>query len=461
MTAYTINGYLLIENPGDQLEPFLLTDSTLVISDFDDVGSISYRPDPSFQGDIAFNFADGFAVYLDGLNVTGLASTEGPEVAMEVIRLERSPTDTILLGIGIEDIVDGVSVTYAFIYSIGGAPLPILTNFLSFAEFLVEEGGELVEIGEGQPFGAFQPIPLAGFAGVEGTGLMTADAVTILGTDVDDLLTGDDGQNIFRPGLGNDTVLGLGGGDTILGVAGDDSMHGGAGNDFAMGGKGKDTLSGGAGDDTVLGGAAADVVEGRTGDDRLSGGQGADTVLGGAGDDTLRGEIGNDELNGGAGNDLIFGGKKADTLIGGAGDDTLHGQRDDDLVMGWGGNDLLTGERGRDTLNGGAGNDTVDGGTWRDTLEGGAGSDTFVFGLGYGQDVIVDFEDDTDTIRLASDLAQGLAGLTGADIIETYGRPARPGNLTDNLVLDFGGDELEISVMFSDRAQVADDIEVF
>jgi len=86
------------------------------------------------------------------------------------------------------------------------------------------------------------------------------------------------------------------------------------------------------------------------------------------------GTAGNDTLNGGKGNDIIDGGDGIDTLAGGNGNDTLIGGL---------GNDVLDGGSGDDVLNGGLGNDT---------LTGGNGNDYFLFGVGFGQDTVTDFQ---------------------------------------------------------------------
>lgn len=85
------------------------------------------------------------------------------------------------------------------------------------------------------------------------------------------------------------------------------------------------------------------------------------------------------------------------------GDDILRGTEFSDLFDGQGGNDRLLGRGGNDRLYGGVGNDLLDGGTGNDQLHGQAGSDTYRFGLGDGQDTIVDNSwgfDETDRIEL-------------------------------------------------------------
>ena len=68
----------------------------------------------------------------------------------------------------------------------------------------------------------------------------------------------------------------------------------------------------------------------------------------------------------------IYGGSGNDTLLGKSGDDTLYG---DEATL------VSTIANGGDILDGGARNDM---------LYGGGDNDTYIFGLGYGQDIISD-----------------------------------------------------------------------
>lgn len=146
-----------------------------------------------------------------------------------------------------------------------------------------------------------------------------------------------------------------------------------------------DTITGNAGDDTIIG---------LDGDDTLNGGDGHDRIDGGVGYDKLYGGLGNDTIEAGSGNDYVEGNEGNDTLSGGTGDDQLHGGI---------GDDVLSGGDGADNLYGGAGNDSLDGGTGNDNLEGAAGNDTYLFGRGYGQDTINDYDSaagNVDVLRL-------------------------------------------------------------
>lgn len=243
----------------------------------------------------------------------------------------------------------------------------------------------------------------------------------LIGSDHDDVLTGDGGANRLDGGDGNDTLVGGGGDDVLVGGRGNDVMDGGEGEDVAdysgadggvtvdlsitgaqnTGGAGTDRLTGiehligsafadrligNGGANTLTGGAGDDALEGGGGKDLLRGGDGNDVLAGGQGDDRLFGEAGDDVLSGGDGNDELRGGPGADRLNGDAGDDQLFGESGGDVAAGGAGNDLLVGDDGPDVLSGGGGNDVIRGGASGDRLNGGAGNDR-LFGQA-GRDTI-------------------------------------------------------------------------
>lgn len=112
------------------------------------------------------------------------------------------------------------------------------------------------------------------------------------------------------------------------------------------------------------------------------GGKGADTILGNALANILSGRNGADLLVGDGGRDKLWGGNGADRLKGGNGHDRLGGSKGDDRL--WGGN-------GNDRIEGGAGNDRV----W-----GNAGADEFLFRDGNARDVVKDFQNNIDTLKV-------------------------------------------------------------
>ncbi len=72
-------------------------------------------------------------------------------------------------------------------------------------------------------------------------------------------------------------------------------------------------FEGTTGDDIICGNERNDVIDGRKGDDTIFGGPGNDTLIGGDDRDVLKGEAGNDTLSGGQDNDTLDGGGGTDT----------------------------------------------------------------------------------------------------------------------------------------------------
>jgi glucose/arabinose dehydrogenase len=130
-------------------------------------------------------------------------------------------------------------------------------------------------------------------------------------------------------------------------------------------------------------------------------------------------------------------GDAADAIAGGAGNDRLFGGA---------GDDDLRGGPGRDGLDGGGQDDRLAGGPGADLLTGGRGGDLFVFRPGFGADVVADFRDDADAVRLAG---FGFASPGEALALAT--------RVAGDLVFDFGdGDWL--TVRDTTRAALADDL---
>ena len=98
------------------------------------------------------------------------------------------------------------------------------------------------------------PAPSTGITANLGTGTLTvkgsgsslplkfnvSNFENVIGTNFDDTITGDKGNN------------------RLIGNTGKDTLTGGAGNDFLDGGDGNDSLTGGVGNDTLIGGLGAD-----------------------------------------------------------------------------------------------------------------------------------------------------------------------------------------------------------
>jgi Ca2+-binding RTX toxin-like protein len=85
----------------------------------------------------------------------------------------------------------------------------------------------------------------------------------------------------------NVLAYGLGGNDVIKPGTGDDRLFGGSGDDELYGYQGKDQLAGEDGNDTLYAGTEDDVLDGGEGDDVLWSHGGNDVIIGGAGIDSF------------------------------------------------------------------------------------------------------------------------------------------------------------------------------
>ncbi|MEP4194382.1 MAG: calcium-binding protein [Aliishimia sp.] len=242
------------------------------------------------------------------------------------------------------------------------------------------------------------------------------DVENVVGSDFNDRLVGDLGDNALAGGLGDDVLIGL---------AGDDTLEGGDGNDDLTGSGGNDNLSGDAGDDILKGLGGADNIEGGDGDDDIFAGTGLDSVFAGDGDDLVFGNFGQDFILGGNGNDDLRAGGSADEIWGGNGNDKIVGNRGNDRLIGGDGNDILTGGDGS-----GGGDGFRDEFVFMSTAFGGGGFDR-----------IRDFEDTRDKLDLS------LSGYSSfADVLADASNSGA--NLEINF--DFGG------ILLIENFQLAD-----
>lgn len=131
-----------------------------------------------------------------------------------------------------------------------------------------------------------------------GVGFDSADFSNLAGTAVSvDLTAG------TATGEGSDTLTSI---ERVVGTDLNDTVSGSGANEAFLGGNGNDSLTGLGGNDTLTGGAGNDSLDGGDGNDSLSSGSDNDVITGGAGNDTLDGESGSDTLTGGDGNDAFF-----------------------------------------------------------------------------------------------------------------------------------------------------------
>lgn len=300
----------------------------------------------------------------------------------------------------------------------GGAGVDQLYGGLGDDTFLVDQQGDVVFENTGE--GMDTVIATSNFylyAGIENLTLMGGNTFGV-GNELDNIITGEAGENLIIAGAGNDTVNGGGSRDSIFGEAGDDILNGDDGVDYMVGGIGNDTMNGGN---------QADEMYGQDGDDVMRGGNSFDTdiIVGGLGNDTIYANSGQgdyDRLYGNEGNDIYYVDTPDDLVFEqlGEGTDTVYADINgagyylydhienlvllDDTPFGVGNSldNRMTGSATGNYLLGGRGNDTLNGMAGNDVLFGETGNDVFVFAAGTGADVVGDFVRGQDRIDLSS-----------------------------------------------------------
>jgi Ca2+-binding RTX toxin-like protein len=310
--------------------------------------------------------------------------------------------------------------------------------------------------------------------------VLLGSAVSGLGNELDNRITGNDNDNDLSGGEGNDTLNGGVGADALAGGVGDDlylvdNEGDWIGEEFDQG---HDTVRSSIDwtlyanlDDLVLLGSAVsgfgneldnritgndndNVLSGAEGNDTLNGGGGADTLSGGNGDDlyvvdndydvvelenpdeghdTVRSSVwfsfaisGNSYLE-----DLVLVGSENIDGYGNEGANTIIGNIGDNTLGGFGGDD---------SLSSGQGNDYLDGGTGSDTMRGGTGDDVYV--VDDAGDTVIEAADGG-----TSDFVFAFADCTLAANVENmhiYGGTHFVGNKGDNFIWNAGGTAISI-----------------
>lgn len=288
-----------------------------------------------------------------------------------------------LYGLAGDDVLEGGAALNTLD---GGDGNDMLAGGPDGAWFVGGEGDDVITGGAAIDTLNFEPAAVgvtvdlaAGTAVGEGTDTLTGIEY-VVGSEFDDTITGDDGDNLFFL-LGGDDSLDGGGeaelGDVVMYEWSEAAVTVNLTTGTATG-EGSDTLTGvehvvgSTLDDTITGDASVNYLVGREGNDTLIGMAGDDGFVGGDGDETIDGGRGVDWVDfedapGPVTADLVAGtatGDGSDTLVGIEGmlgsqnDDTLTGDSADNTIMGRDGDDVLDGAAGTDTLDGGAGTDT-------------------------------------------------------------------------------------------------------
>jgi Ca2+-binding RTX toxin-like protein len=297
----------------------------------------------------------------------------------------------------------------------------------------------------------------------------------VIGSRLNETITGNEQENVLDGGLGNDTLIGGNGIDTASFVSHDivtaefgTITIGASGADGSaryfilnpVGGPllveadvlgGMENVTGSNQAETITGNEQANVIDGRGGNDTIDGGFGNDKLIGGDGTDTVSfashdsatGQIGTISLpsvfliGGGIGaatysivvngssvvveSDLLIsfenvsGSNQNETIMGNESGNVLDGRGGDDTLDGRQGNDTLNGGLGNDTLIGGVDDDTLNGGAGHNTVNGGTGNDTYVFTLG----AVDRYFDESGTDRVQIDSLTNLvrARQVGSDLV--------------------------------------------
>lgn len=156
----------------------------------------------------------------------------------------------------------------------------------------------------------------------------------------------------------------------------------------------------------------------------------------------------------GDGSDSVSGNSLANTIYGMRGADFLRGSGGNDRLEGGAGADKLYGDGGNDTLLGGDATDLLLGGAGNDQLYGQAGTDTFQFAPAFGVDIVMDFQNNQDTLKLDDAIWGG--GKSASDVVAQYARVVG----TDT-VFDFGGGNTITVKNVTSTSVFLDDITIF
>ena len=284
----------------------------------------------------------------------------------------------------------------------------------------------------------------------EGDTLTSIENLT--GSNFDDTLEGNAGNNKLIGGAGIDTVSyahaasganGLGVTVNLALTSAQNTVT--AGTDTIIG---FENLTGSQFNDTLHGNAGNNVLTGLGGNDRLDGGAGADTLIGGAGNDTYvvdnKGDV-VDETNG-DGTDAVLSSisfSLVDRLhaIGDIENLTLTGSAAINAI----GNDLdnvLIGNSAANILIGGGGADVLNGGGGADKMFGGTGDDIYV--VDNKGDVVDETNGDgTDTVlsSISFSLADPVHAIGEIENLTLTGSGAinATGNALDNILIGNSG----------------------
>ena len=357
-----------------------LGDDTLIGGDggIDTASYLSHDGVGGLSPDIRLGLAgaDGSYVRLDHGAferdiLRGIENVTGSNQGEQIFGNER---DNVLDGRGGDDLIDGGLGNDVIIGNTGSDDIVFYGSHDSLP--LLPGEINLVQLGAGGADGSYTRFEIVNGVPqvVEADVLRGIERVS--GSSHSEIIIGNEQDNVLQGADGNDTLAGRGGDDTIIGGPGDDTY------DFTGNGLDIDRFSdeSGTGDRVIIDSFSqilpsfGGLQTGRDGDDLVIilttgtfrivdhfDGFPIETIVA---RDTGQSMVLANGLVGGDGSGIIAGGKGAQTLDGRGGDDFLFGNNGSDRLIGGDGNDRLTG---------------------------GHGDDTFVFGPGFGHDVVTDY----------------------------------------------------------------------
>jgi Ca2+-binding RTX toxin-like protein len=209
------------------------------------------------------------------------------------------------------------------------------------------------------------------FADAQGDQFISIE--NIEGSNYDDFLYGDDGNNILS---------GLGGNDVIRGEGGDDQIDGGTGDNVIFAGAGNNTISAADGRNAVYAESGNDSITLGNGNNTVFAANGNNSIVIGNGNNTVNAGSGNDSITLGNGKNTVFAGDGKNTVTVGFGDDTIYGGSLADVIYAGAGNNVIFAREGQNTVVSGDGKDTIYSGSGRDFISSGGGDDTIFAGAG-------------------------------------------------------------------------------
>jgi trimeric autotransporter adhesin len=253
--------------------------------------------------------------------------------------------------------------------------------------------------------------------------IITGNAVSGTGNDLNNSITGNTVGNILDGGAGDDIVTGGAGNDTyIIDAAGDQI------SETSTSSSEIDTVKSSISSDTTTLGANLENLEltdsavngtGNSLDNKITGNDGNNQLRGDQGNDTLRGGLGNDSMNGETGSDTYYVAQTGDVVTESSdqGIDTVESSIIDYTLT----NNVEkltlavasaavkgTGNGSNNTILGNGAHNEIDGAVGKDTMTGGKGNDTYFVNdpgdlVTEAADVIVNnvitSTDGTDTVK--------------------------------------------------------------